>query len=233
MIHTSQGGTGATIGVNNQMFDPKDGAFFVYVDDPVANFLSGVPGGLTATEADDADNVQYTGGTVDVHTASLTVSQTQAGPKTNVGMKITTWLGDADQGRDLLNDPDSGVQPDITLVRIYVPGLANPIEFDADADPAVMGIDVSGLGTTTVTVTGLKNGYTVEWTTDDVHNRALVEATSGKFDIGKFTISESQAAPDASLDFEVTIEDFDTNGDTAVSDFTIGIDGDGDGFVTV
>ena len=233
VIHTSQGGTGATIGVNNQMFDPKEGAYFVYVDDPVANYLSGVPGGLSSTEADDADNIQYTGGTVDVHTASLTVSQTQAGPKTNVGFKITTWLGDPDQARDLLNDPDSGTSPDITLVRVFIPGQANPLEFDADADPAVMGVDVSGLGTQTVTVTGLKNGYTVEWTTDDFHNRALIEATSGKFDVGKFSISESQAAPDASLDFEVTIEDFDTNGDTAVSDFNIGIDGDGDGFVTV
>jgi len=233
VIHTSQGGTGATIGVNNQMFDPKEAAYFVYVDDPVANYLSGVPGGLSSTEADDADNVQYTGGTVDVHTASLSVSQTQAGPKTSVGMKITTYLGDADQGRDLLSDPASGASPDVVLVRIFVPGQANPIEFDADADPAVMGIDVSGLGTATVTVTGLKNGYTVEWTTDDLHNRALVEATSGKFDIGKFSIAESTTAPDAELDFQVTIEDFDTNGDTAVSDFTIGIDGDHDGNVIV
>ena len=209
------------------MFDPKEAAYFVYVDDPVANYLSGVPGGLSATEADDADNVQYTGGTVDVHTASLSVSQTQAGPKTSVGMKITTYLGDADQGRDLLSDPASGASPDVVLVRIFVPGQANPIEFDADADPAVMGIDVSGLGTATVTVTGLKNGYTVEWTTDDLHNRALVEATSGKFDIGKFSIAESTTAPDAELDFQVTIEDFDTAGDTAVADFTI------DGVITI
>ncbi|WP_423066393.1 DUF5801 repeats-in-toxin domain-containing protein [Devosia sp. CN2-171] len=234
VIHTSQGGTGATIGVNNQMFDAKDAAYFVYVDDPVANYLSGVPGGLTATEADDADNVQYTGGTVDVHTASITVSQTQAGPKVLAGMKITTWLGDPDQGRDLLNDPTSGgPSPDIVLVRVFVPGQADPIEFDADADPAVMGIDVSGLGTATVTVTGLKNGYTIEWTTDDLHNRALIEATAGKFDVGKFAISESTTAPDAELNFEVTIEDFDFNGDTAVDDFTIGIDGDHDGNVIV
>lgn len=234
VIHTSQGGTGATIGVNNQMFDAKEAAYFVYVDDPVANYLSGAPGGLTSTEADDADNVQYTGGTVDVHTASITVSQTQAGPKVLAGMKITTWLGDPDQGRDLLNDPTSGgPSPDIILVRVFVPGQANPIVFDADADPAVMGIDVSGLGTATATVTGLKNGYTVEWTTDDFHNRALIEATAGKFDVGKFAIAESTTVPDAELNFEVTIEDFDTNGDTAVDNFTVGIDGDHDGNVIV
>jgi len=42
VIHTSQGGTGATIGVNNQMFDPGEGAYFTYVDDPEASFLSGI-----------------------------------------------------------------------------------------------------------------------------------------------------------------------------------------------
>jgi len=46
-INTSKGGGPTTIGVNNQMFDPGDGAYFTYVNDPVANFLSGAPGGLT------------------------------------------------------------------------------------------------------------------------------------------------------------------------------------------
>lgn len=66
VVHTSQGGIDATIGVNNQMFDPGDGAYFFYVNNPDPDFLSGAPGGLTATEADDGDNILYTGGTLDV-----------------------------------------------------------------------------------------------------------------------------------------------------------------------
>jgi hypothetical protein len=231
-INTSQGGSGATIGVNNQMFDPKEGAYFVYVNDPVANYLSGIPGGLSQTEADDADNVQYTGGSVDVHTASVTISQTQASPKVPVSMKITTWLGNDDTGRDLVLHPATGVQPNIVTVRVILPN-GTTYEFDADADPAINGVDVSGIGTKSVTVVGLKNGYTVEWDTDGLHNRALIEDVAGKFDIGKFSIGETGTTPDGELDFQVTIEDFDFAGDTAVADFTIGIDGDLDGSVVV
>jgi len=232
VINTSQGGTGATIGVNNQMFDPQEGAYFVYVDDPVANYLSGVPGGLSQTEADDADNVQYTGGSVDVTTASATISQIQAGAKATASMKITTWLGNDDTGRDLVLNPATGTQPNIVTVRVILPN-GTTYEFDADADPAITGIDVSGIGTKSVTVVGLKAGYTVEWDTDGLHNRALIENVAGKFDIGKFSIGETGVTPDGELDFQVTIEDFDTAGDTAVADFTIGIDGDLDGVITI
>jgi ketosteroid isomerase-like protein len=229
VIHTSQGGTGATIGVNNQMFDPGEGAYFVYIDDPVANYLSGVPGGLSPTEADDADNVQYTGGTVDVTTASITISQMQGNK--GATMKLTTFLGTAEQGRDMVLTPD-GTSPNIVTVRVIKPD-GTVYEFDADSDPAIGFIDVTGLGTTSVVVSGLDKGYTVEWDTDTLHNRVLVEGVAGKFDVGKFSIGEAGVTPDAELDFQVTIEDFDTFGDTAVADFTIGIDGDLDGVITV
>jgi len=229
VIHTSQGGTGATIGVNNQMFDPGEGAYFVYIDDPVANFLSGVPGGLSPTEADDADNVQYTGGTVDVTTASITISQMQGNK--GASMKLTTFLGTAEQGRDMVLTPN-GTSPNIIEVRVIKPD-GTIYEFDSDSDPAIGFIDVTGLGGTSVVVTGLDKGYTVEWDTDTLHNRVLVEGVAGKFDVGKFSIGETGTTPDGQLDFEVTIEDFDTAGDTAVADFTIGIDGDLDGVITI
>src|SRR5204863_5772444 len=59
-INTSQGGGGTTIGVNNQMFDPGEAARFTLVKNPNTNFLSG---NLDSNEADDADNMQFTGGT--------------------------------------------------------------------------------------------------------------------------------------------------------------------------
>jgi hypothetical protein len=227
VIHTSQGGTGATIGVDNQMFDPGDGAFFVYVNDPVANYLSGVPGGLNQTEADDADNIQYTGGTLDVTSASLTISQIQSGSLAS--LSLTTYLGDADQTRTLVNNPDTGTSPDIIVVRVYD---ENGVKIEDTSDLANYNdptVNVTGVGDPTVTVAGLDAGYTIEWVTDGDHNRVLVEGVAGKFDIGAFSITQGQPTPDGELNFDVTIEDFD--GDTAVSDFTIGIDGDLNGVI--
>src|SRR5262249_62354061 len=59
VIKTSQGGTGATIGVNSQMFDPGEGAYFTYIKDPNTNFLGS---NLDQTEANNANNILYTGG---------------------------------------------------------------------------------------------------------------------------------------------------------------------------
>ena len=55
-INTSKGGGATTIGVNNQMFDAGEGAFFTFVKDSNPNFLGT---DLSSTEADDADNIQY------------------------------------------------------------------------------------------------------------------------------------------------------------------------------
>jgi hypothetical protein len=52
------------------MFDAGEGAYFTFVKNPVANFLAGAPSGLDQGEADDADNIQYTGGTIEVNSAS-------------------------------------------------------------------------------------------------------------------------------------------------------------------
>ena len=39
VIKTSQGGGPTTIGVNSQMFDPGEGAYFTYAKNPDTNFL--------------------------------------------------------------------------------------------------------------------------------------------------------------------------------------------------
>src|SRR5439155_9367610 len=53
-INTSQGGGPTTIGINNQMFDAGEGAYFTFVNTPNPDFLSGAPNGLDQGEADDA-----------------------------------------------------------------------------------------------------------------------------------------------------------------------------------
>jgi hypothetical protein len=76
-INTSQGGGVVTIGVNNQMFDPGEGAYFTYAKNPDPRYLAGAPNGLDQKEADDADNILYTGGTLAANSAFTVISQTR------------------------------------------------------------------------------------------------------------------------------------------------------------
>lgn len=228
-IHTSQGGTGATIGVNNQLFDNAgEGAYFTYVNDPVQNFLSGAPGGLTSTEADDADNIQYTGGTNEAGGAFFVISQMQGNDLADV--KISAFLmGDDFQGVDFVTDGlGTGTTPDITAVRVFDETGTKIEDTDdlANFDDPNVDVDLTGL---TATVTGLDAGYKVEWDTDGPHNQVLIENVGGQFDIGRFGISQPQETPDQKLDFTVQIADGDADTDTA--NFSIGIDGNHDGTV--
>ena len=86
-----------------------------------------------------------------------------------------------------------------------------------------------------MTVTGLTSGDKVQWTTSGTHDRVLIENISNAdgvsgndnntFDIGGFSLTQAQPAPDEKLDFTVQIADAD--GDTANDSFSIGIDGTG------
>jgi hypothetical protein len=230
VIHTSQGGTGATIGVNNQMFDPGDGAYFTYVDDPEASFLSGVPGGLSQTEADNANNIQYNGGTHEASSAFFVISQIQGNQLATAS--ITTYdLALEEEGVNFVNNLGTGSSPNIIQVKVYdengdlIEDTSNLGNFD---DPNVV---VTGLLGQTVKVAGLDSGYKVEYFTDAPHDQSLIEGVKGKFDIGAFGISEPNPTPDKELEFTVAITDFDD--DTTNDTFVVGIDGDHDGNVIV
>jgi hypothetical protein len=222
VIHTSQGGEGATIGVNNQLFDHAgEGAYFTYVDDPAQNFLSGAPGGLTATEADDADNIQYAGGTIAVDSAFFVISQMQGNDLASV--KITAFdIAGAPQGVAFVNSLGTGTARPIDDVRVY-DATGTLIEtFDGSVDDPNVSITISG---GVATVSGLDEGYKVEWDTVGLHDRVLIENVDGQFDVGAFGLSQPQPTPDQKLDFTAQIADGD--GDTATADFSIGIDGTG------
>src|SRR6185436_18524395 len=73
-VKTSQGGTGATIGIDSQMIDPGEGAFFTYVKGSDPNFLAAA---LDQGEANDSAAIKYSNGTLAANGASVTISQTQ------------------------------------------------------------------------------------------------------------------------------------------------------------
>jgi hypothetical protein len=219
VIHTSQGGIGATIGVNNQMFDGPndDGAYFTFVDDIVDNFLSGVSGGLTSTEADNANNIQYSGGLHDTTGAFMGISQGQGNELADLRLSAFHLTGDP-QEEDLIAASGSN-QVDITRVIVYDAQGVEIEDTDGSSNDAVITVDLGGL---TGLVTGLEAGMTVEWVTASAHNQVLVEAVTGKFDMGFFGISEPQQVPDHFYDFTVRLTDAD--GDFVSDTFRVVVD---------
>ena len=187
VIQTSQAGVGATIGINSQMFDPNESAYFTYVKNPNSNFTGT---NLSPNEADDADNLQYgdanagTNDTLEASSAFLFVAQIQSG--TVASMKIEAYNIADSKGRDLLTASGQN-QVEVTRVKVYDSsgnlladsnvGAANGITFN-----------LSGLG---ATVTGFEANYKIEWFSTALHDQVKISGLTGKFDIGGFGINEA------------------------------------------
>ncbi len=222
-INTSRGGGPTTIGVNNQMFDPGEDAYFTFVENPVLDFLSGAEDGLNQGEADDADNIQYTGGTTEVDGAFLKISQTQG--KDPAGLEITAFdMVGAPQEVAFVDALGTGPQVDVTAVRVYDENDTFIFEATGDVTIPVNGI-TADFEDGVVDLRGLEEDYKIEWDTDGLHDQVHIAGTAGKFDIGLFGISEPQPTPDQLLAYTVQIEDYDH--DVARDTFLIGIDGTG------
>ena len=221
-INTSQGGGPTTIGVNNQMFDAGEGAYFTFVKDPVADYLAGAPNGLDQNEADDADNIRYTGGTLEVSSGFLKVSQIQGNSLAT--MSITAYdVAGAPQGQAFARTGlGTGAVVAITAVRVY----------DASGQPVASPQVTITNGV--ATVAGVGANFRIEWDTAAPHDQVLVQAVAGKFDIGGFGTTQGSPTPDQRLDFVARVVDGD--GDFSTAGFSIGIDGTGifdDGIVTL
>src|SRR5262245_56410339 len=216
-ISTSQGGGPTTIGVNSQMFDPGEGAYFTYVETPNPNFLAGVPNGLSSTEADDADNILYTGGTNPATSASTTISQTQGNDAAS--MKITALdITDSPQARDFV----SGLSPTtgkVNITSVTVTHANGTTESETAGGPNTSNNISFANGI--ATVGGLGAGDKIAWTTSAPHDRVLIEDVAGEFDIGGFQITQTQPTPAQDLPFKVQATDGDS--DFAQASFNVHI----------
>lgn len=234
VIHTSQGGDGATIGVNNQMFDPGDGAYFTFINDPDPNFISGIAGGLTATEADNVNNIQYNEdgigpATKEVSSAFLGISQTQSNKPVSMSIEAFNMDGGPQEEAFVAELGDNHV--DITEVRVL--NAAGTVVENSDGSVNAAGITITIGADGVATVTGLLSGYTVEWDTAAPHDQVLITGVSGKFDVGRFGFLEGNDTPDQLLEFTARVTDGDT--DFASDSWVVGIDGTGiydDNFVS-
>ncbi|RWE42835.1 MAG: hypothetical protein EOS79_15985, partial [Mesorhizobium sp.] len=199
-IKTSQGGIDATIGVNNQMFDPGETAVFSFVK------------GQATGNFDDVDNVSYSD-FIDVSDASIFISQTEGTPSTDYTLKIGAFSAggantDPETGRSYIDndlpDPgpdlgqdtgDSALADDapVDIVRVVVKNASNQVVVDTTVDTSTVTFNGDG----TVTVSGLDTGFTVQFFTDDsgtqaveTFNRFQLTGVEGKFDVGRVDLSQ-------------------------------------------
>ena len=193
-ISTSQGGDGATIGVNSQMFDLNEGAYFTYVNDIVDTFFSGLKkGGLSATEADLEQNMQYAN-LINSNGASVTISQTQGNGDS--GMHIEAYLlSEAWQGADLLDNRGEGSIIECDRVIVYASNGA--VLEDSNNPNANNSIVITLNADGSADVTGLDDGMKIEWHTVSDHNQVLIRNTAGDFDLGGFGIKEGSSDTDS------------------------------------
>jgi hypothetical protein len=222
VLNISQAGSTTSFGVNGNQINPDEGAFITYVTGANANFL--VPN-LDQNEADVEANIAFQN-VFDTNTASFTVNQTNpnVGPVT---VKISAFSTAAEPGVNFVDGLTNDTHVTITSFSItdFIVKTGNT-QFTP-----VASIDGNG----NLIVTGLSTGDKVQWTTSGTHDRVLIENISNAdgisgndnntFDIGGFSLVQTQPAPDEKLDFTVQIADAD--GDTASASFSIGIDGTG------
>ncbi|AZD67749.1 T1SS-143 domain-containing protein [Pseudomonas chlororaphis] len=194
-INTSQGGGPTTFGTNNQMIVEQEGIRFTFVTGARQDVT--VPN-LDQNEADVEANIDYTA-VFNATTASFDVVQLQGG-KTAV-VKISAFNTAVESGVNFVNGYANDTSVAITNVQVIDKSTGLVIEnSDGSVNDANIAISFAG---GVATVTGVKAGYQIEYTTSTDHNRVLVEngaAVDAKgdnhadFDIGAFTLREASTA---------------------------------------
>lgn len=140
----------------------------------------------TAPEVHDAANIAYTDH-FEGNGGSFQLMQTNPS-KTTVSATVSAYnvVGDA-KGVNFISDAhaSNGATVSISGVKVY----------DAAHQEVTTGITLTGVGTGTVKVDGLKVGYFVEFTTSAAMDRFTVTNSSSQsnraFDIGNITVSST------------------------------------------
>ena len=195
-INTSQGGGPTTIGTNNQMIVEQEGIRFSFVTGARQDVT--VPN-LSQTEADVESNIDFTA-VYNTTSANFDVVQLQSGKSAVV--KISAFSTAAEPGVNFINGYANDTPVAITNVRVINNSTGLVIE-NSDGtvnDPAIT-ISFSAAGV--ATITGVKAGYQIEYTTTADHNRVLIENGAAvdargndhaDFDIGGFTLTKASTS---------------------------------------
>ncbi|WP_081729284.1 hypothetical protein [Pseudomonas sp. QTF5] len=165
-INTSQAGGPTTFGTNNQMITEQEGIRFSFVTGARQDVT--IPN-LDQNEADLESNIDYTG-VVNVKTVSFDVVQLQSGKSAVV--KISAFTTAVESGTQFIDGYANDTKVDIVSVRV-LNSAGTVLENSAgpENDPAIGITFTSGVAT----ITGIKAGYVIEYTTTLDHNRVLIE----------------------------------------------------------
>ncbi|CAG8871254.1 DUF5801 repeats-in-toxin domain-containing protein [Pseudomonas fluorescens] len=192
-INTSQAGGPTTFGTNNQMIVEQEGIRFSFVTGARQDVT--IPS-LDQNEADLESNIDFT----DVYnttSANFDVVQLQSGKSAIV--KISAFSTAAEPGTDFINGYADDTPVAITNVRVINNSTGLVIE-NSDGSVNDPAISISFTPEGVATITGVKAGYQIEYTTTSDHNRVLVEngaAVNARgndhadFDIGGFTLVQA------------------------------------------
>jgi hypothetical protein len=194
-INTSQAGGPTTFGTNNQMITEQEGIRYSFVTG--AKLSTTIPN-LDQTAADVEANIDFTA-VFNTKTANFDVVQLQSGKSAVV--KISAFSTAAESGVAFVNGYANDASIAITNVRVVNISTGQVIEnSDGSAnDPAIV-ISFSG---GVATISGVKAGYQIEYTTTADHNRVLIEngaaldakgTNHADFDIGGFTLVQASVS---------------------------------------
>ena len=205
-INTSQAGGPTTFGTNNQMIVEQEGIRFTFVTGARQDVT--IPN-LDQNEADIESNIDFTG-MFNARSATFDVVQLQSGKSAQV--KISA-LNTAKESGTAFIDGYAG-DASVAISNVVVKNSTGTVIENSDGsvnDPSINITFSSGVAT----ITGIKAGYNISYTTNGDHNRVLVEngaAVDAKgtnhadFDIGGFKLL--QVSKDAlSIGARVSIED--------------------------
>jgi Domain of unknown function (DUF5801) len=216
-VNSSQGGTGATIGINDQHFDPGNTGVFSLVKGETGQNANG---DLTATNISQLNYTDF----INVSSAAVFISQVQGNPGTNYTLTLDAWtagLGGKDsvtavQQRSYLDNnlttapndgtegtSESALRDDSRSTIYHVVVLDNngmPVADATRGGASSSYVTFNSNGS--VTVQHLNSQYTVQWYTDnpntsdtvETFNRFWVTSNVGKLDIGKVSVIQSSTA---------------------------------------
>ena len=207
-INTSQAGGPTTFGTNSQMITEQEGIRYSFVTGARQDVT--IPN-LDQTEADVEANIDFTD-VVNAKKANFDIVQLQSGKSAVV--KISAFSTTAESGVNFIDGYTNDTTVAITNVVVtnISTGLVVENSDGSVNDPAItISFDVNGVAT----ITGVKAGYQIEYTTTADHNRVLIENgaaldakgnTHADFDIGGFTLLQT-AVTTAEIGSKMIFED--------------------------
>ena len=197
-INTSQAGGPTTFGTNSQMITEQEGIRFTFVTGARADVT--IPN-LDQNEADLESNIDFTG-MFGARTADFDIVQLQSGKSAQV--KVTAYSTAVESGNSFIDGYAGDQVVSITSVRVLDSVTGAPLEtFSNGAEGALSSAIVISITNGVATITGVKAGYSIEYTTSADHNRVLIENgaalnasgnTHADFDIGGFRLLQVSSA---------------------------------------